>query len=367
MENRSLQKEILDLVNSNIPFTDILIEEGMPIVIDSPKGWTALDDFDHPPATREDMTPLLTSIDEQWEKNISQQGISRPYELSNWRLRISAIRASGGTKVTLSIRRQPKDPIPLKNTGLPLNISTLADASRGLILVSGPTGSGKTTTMASLIDHINDTRNAHIVTIEDPLEFVHQRKKSVFTQREVGTDVASFRQGVKDAMRQKPNVIMIGEIRDAETADIALLAADSGHLVLASMHANDGSSTISKMLSWFPEQELKHRSLTLASVLVGIIYQSILPKADNTGYVLAAETLFNQHRQLAPFISDPEKRAGLDAYINRREDKASRSIADHLAELVRSKQVSEEAAMKSVQVHVRADLNQKLSNPGAAR
>lgn len=360
METRSLQDEILNLVNSNIPFTDILIEEGMPIVVDGPNGWTALDEFDYPAATREDMVPLLSGIDQQWEKHISEQGISRPYELSKWRLRVSAIRASGGTKVTLSVRRQPKEPIPLKNTGLPLNISALADASRGLILVSGATGSGKTTTMASLLDHINSTRNAHIVTIEDPLEFIHPRKKSVFTQREVGTDVASFRQGVKDAMRQKPNVIMIGEIRDAETADIALLAADSGHLVLASVHANDGPSTISKMLSWFPEQELKHRSLTLANVLMGVIYQSILPKADGSGYVLAAETVFNQHRQLAPFISDPDKRAGLDAYIGRREDKISRSMADHLAELVRNKQVSEEAAMKSVQIHVRSDLLQKL-------
>lgn len=366
MENRSLHDEILNLVDSNTPFTDILIEEGMPIVIDSPKGWVALDDFDYAPATREDMLPILTGIDPNWEKNISEHGISRPYELSKWRLRVSAIRASGGTKVTLSVRRQLKNPIPLKQTGLPLNISTLADASRGLILVAGPTGSGKTTTMASLLDHINNTRNAHIVTIEDPLEFLHERKNSVFTQREVGTDVSSFREGVKDAMRQKPNVIMIGEIRDAETADIALLAADSGHLVLASVHANDGSSTISKMLSWFPEQELKHRSLTLANALVGVIYQSILPKADGTGYVLAAETLFNQNRQLATFISDPEKRAGLDAYISRREDKASRSIADHLAELVRNNLVSEEAAMKSVQTHVRADLHQKLT-AGAKR
>lgn len=364
MSNRNLIQEIIALVASSHPFTDIHIEEDLPVMINSPRGWVEIEGAPLiPPVSRSDMIPLLGNIDPAWETNIHMHALSRPYELSDWRLRVSAFLASGGNKILLSIRRQPRAPIPLEHTGLPLAIRLLADAPRGLILVSGSTGSGKTTTLASLIDYINNNRNAHIVTIEDPVEFVHRRKKCLFSQREVGLDVTSFRQGVKDAMRQKPNVIMIGEIRDAETADIAIQAAESGHLVLASLHANDGPSTVSKILSFFPEQEKNLRSFALANCLVGIIYQAILPRADKTGYALVTEPIFNQDRQVSAFIADPAKLPQLKGFVDRRDDKLSRSFGDHLIELVTKGIIDRADAMRSI-TFGRADLYDRLKQAG---
>lgn len=360
MSSRNLIQEIIALVSSPAPFTDIHIEEDLPVVVNSPRGWIELESSETiPPVARGDMIPLLGNLDPAWETNIHMHALSRPYELSDWRLRVSAFLASGGNKITLSIRRQPRTPIPLEQTGLPLSIRTMADAPRGLILVSGATGSGKTTTMASIIDYINNTRNAHIVTIEDPVEFVHRRKKSLFSQREVGVDVQSFRQGVKDAMRQKPNVIMIGEIRDAETADMAIQAAESGHLVLASLHANDGVSTVTKMLSFFPEQEQNLRSFALANCLVGIIYQAVLPRSDRSGYALVTETIYNHDRQISGFIADPAKVSQLRGFVDRRADKLSRSFGDNLIELVNKGVIDKLDAIKSI-TYGRADLYDKL-------
>lgn len=365
MSNRNLVEEIVALVSSPVPFTDIHIEEGLPVMINNPRGWVELADAETmPPVARADMIPFLGILDPAWETNIHMHALNRPYESADWRLRVSAFLVSGGNKITLSIRRQPRQPIPLEQTGLPLTIRTMADAPRGMILVSGAAGSGKTTTMASLIDYINNTRNAHIVTIEDPVEFVHRRKKSLFSQREVGIDVQNFRQGVEEAMRQKANVIMIGEIRDAETADIAIHAAESGHLVLASLHANDGMSTVTKMLSFFPEQEQNLRSFTLANCLVGIIYQAVLPRSDKSAYALVSETIYNHDRQISSFIADPGKIAQLKGFVDRRGDKLSRSFGDNLVELVNKGVIDKLDAIKSI-TYGRADLYDKLLHGGS--
>lgn len=364
MEVRNLIQEIMTLVSADIPFTDIHIEEDLPVMLNTPNGWVEIDSaVAMEPVSRAAMVPLINNMDASWESNIHMHAINRPYELSNWRLRVSAFLTSSGNKITLSIRRQPRTPIPLEQTGLPLTIRTMADAPRGIVLVSGATGSGKTTTMASIIDYINETRSAHIVTIEDPVEFVHQRKKSLFSQREVGVDVQSFRQGVKDAMRQKPNVIMIGEIRDAETADIAIHAAESGHLVLASLHANEGVSTVTKMLSFFPENEKNLRSFALANCLVGVIFQAVLPRADKTGYALVAETIYNHDRQVSGFISDPNKISQMKSFVDRREDRLSRSFGDHLVELVEKGIIDRIDAIKSV-TYGRAELFDRLKHIG---
>jgi len=358
MTTRDVTSEILALVSSPTAFTNIHIEEGMPIMIDSPKGWVAVDEFDVMfPVSREEMLPILSTIDAEWEKNMRLHTISRPYELSEWRLRVSACFASG--KIVLAVRRQPKTPLPLDKLGLPLTVTTMAGASRGLVLVVGATNAGKTTTMAAMISHINSNRMAHICTIEDPIEYVHQRNRCIFTQREIGLDVTSFRQGVKDAMRLSPNVIMIGEIRDSETADIAMQAADSGHLVLASMHANGATSGITKMLSWFPEQEAKSRAKMLAESLVGVIFQSILPRVGGEGYVLASEIAFNNNHQLSEFI-ETNNIKGINDFLENREDKLSRSYGDSLSELVRSKSLDKKDALNAV-AFGRSNLHDKIN------
>ncbi|WP_310309664.1 type IV pilus twitching motility protein PilT [Hydrogenophaga laconesensis] len=159
----------------------------------------------------------------------------------------------------LSVRRIPTETPNLAKQGLPSVIRVLLDSPSGLILVSGPTGSGKTTTMAAMVDAINDMRASHVVTVEDPIEYLFTRNRSVFSQREVGVDCGSFLDGVRAALRQRPDVIVIGEIRDRETAEQAFVAGESGHLVIGTLHASSAVGTVGKMLSFFKDDERESR------------------------------------------------------------------------------------------------------------
>lgn len=190
------------------------------------------------PVLLESMMPLLKAIDEDWEDKIVEHAIDRPFVLTACRLRCNVYRLSCGEKVSISIRRLPLQPMSLEKIGLPSYIKTMLEANKGIILVTGPTGSGKTTTIASMLDHINATRSSHIITIEEPIEYELKRKQSIVSQKKVPTDTASFSSGLREALRQKPDVLMVGEIRDFDTADTVLHAGESGHLVLSTMHTN---------------------------------------------------------------------------------------------------------------------------------
>lgn len=341
MDERFLISEIMELVNSGTAFTDIHIEQDSPVMVRGPGGWVETDKIE--PATRDDLAGLLEKIDLDWADNIKIRSINRPYNLSNWRLRVNVFLAAGGSKIAMSIRKMPLRPMTLEDTGLPASVRLMVEQPRGIILVGGATGSGKSTTMAAMIDMVNATRNAHIVTIEDPIEYVHERKKSILSQREVGVDVVSYYDGIKDAMRQRPDVIMIAEVRDKDSADTALLAAESGHLVLASLHANNAVGTIQKLLSFFPRDERESKVAALSNSLVGVLSQILLPTADKTGFALAAELLFNNNGQISKFVGDTDK---LNAAIERREDKISRSMSDALVDLVSKGVVSKSDAIK---------------------
>ncbi|MFH1823707.1 MAG: type IV pilus twitching motility protein PilT [Candidatus Firestonebacteria bacterium] len=186
--------------------------------------------------------------------------------------------------------------IPLKvltidELGLPHILKTLAEKPRGLILVTGPTGSGKSTTIAAMIDHINTTRRCHIITIEDPIEFIHKDKVAIVDQREVGRDTLSFRNALRRILRQDPNVIVIGEMRDLETISIAITAAETGHLVFATLHTGSAAQTISRIVDVFPHGQQQQIRSQLSLSLEGILCQILLPGIDNKGRVAALEIM----------------------------------------------------------------------------
>lgn len=341
---RDLVNEVLDLVNSDQAFTDIHIEQDAPIRIKTPREWRTIGSE---PVLFEEMHELLNSIDYEWESKIRVSAIDHPVVLTKSRLRCNVYRTQGGRNVVIAIRRLPLQPLPLEKTGLPLYIKSMAEATKGLVLVSGSTGSGKTTSVAALLDYLNATRSSHIVTIEQPIEYVLQPKKSIISQKEVGTDVASFSAGLREALRQRPDVIVVGEVRDAETADTVLHAGESGHLVFATLHTSSAIGAINKMLSFFPLEQRAQRAMALADSLVGVACQSLVPTEQGDAFVMASELIFNNNQQVAQFIANPEKMALLPEFMRRKEDHMSRCLNDDLAALVASRTISAKDAMRA--------------------
>ena len=209
------------------------------------------------------------------------------------RFRVNAFRQRGAT--SFAFRVIPKTVPTFAELELPSGVQRLAEEHRGLILVTGATGSGKTTTLAAMIDFINRTRRQHIVTIEDPIEILHDDHACIVNQREVGLDTESFEQALRRALRQDPDVILIGELRDAETAQTALQAAESGHLVLSTMHTIDAAETIGRMIEFFPGVKQPQIRSIMAGVLVGVVSQRLLPKVGG-GRVAAVEVMVTNTR-----------------------------------------------------------------------
>ena len=195
--------------------------------------------------------------------------------------------------VTAAFRPIPEKIPSLSSLGLPDVVSELATAKQGLILVTGPTGHGKTTTIASIIDLINNTRECHVITIEDPIEFVHTHKKSIVDQREVGEDTQSFGHAQRTVLRQDPDVILIGEMRDLETIQAALRAAETGHLVLATLHTNDAVQTVDRVIDVFPAGQQQQIRFMLSMTLLAVVSQRLLSRVDSQGRILAVELLRN--------------------------------------------------------------------------
>jgi twitching motility protein PilT len=179
----------------------------------------------------------------------------------------------------------------LDELGLPSVLKTVAEEERGLVLVTGPTGSGKSTTLAALVDHVNATRSAHVMTIEDPIEFLHRDNRAIVSQREVAVDTRSFAHAVRSALRQDPDVILVGELRDLETIEIALVASETGHLVFSALHTLDAVETITRIIAQFPPHQQAQVRMQLASVLRAVISQRLLPRADGKGRAVAVEVM----------------------------------------------------------------------------
>jgi twitching motility protein PilT len=190
-----------------------------------------------------------------------------------------------------AFRLIPSELKTLEELGMPAALHELATRPRGLVLVTGPTGSGKSTTLAAMIDEINGSRADHIMTIEDPIEFLHRHKRCVVNQREIGPDATSFADGLRAALRQDPDVILLGEMRDLETISTALTAAETGHLVFATLHTQDAPSTVDRLIDVFPAAQQEQIRVQIASTLQGVVTQTLLPRADGSGRVPAVEIL----------------------------------------------------------------------------
>ena len=190
-----------------------------------------------------------------------------------------------------AFRMIPAELKTLEDLGLPPQLRELSKKPRGLVLVTGPTGSGKSTTLAAVVDEINRTRDDHIMTIEDPIEFLHRHKKCIVNQREIGPDATSFADALRGALRQDPDVILLGEMRDLETISTAVTAAETGHLVFATLHTQDAPSTIDRLIDVFPAAQQEQIRVQLAAVLQGVVTQTLLPTVDGKGRVAALEIL----------------------------------------------------------------------------
>ena len=228
------------------------------------------------------------------------------------RFRVNVFRQRGF--LSLVIRVIPAVIRSVADLNLPPAVERLATERRGLILVTGTTGSGKSTTLAALIDYINRTRQAHIITIEDPIEYEHPDRLSFVNQREVGYDAVNFPSALKSALRQNPDVILVGEMRDLETIETAILAAETGHLVMSTLHTLDAQETITRVISVFPEHQRDQARLILASVIRGVVSQRLIPRADGLGMVPAVEVLIASAR-VREYIADREKTRDLHDVI----------------------------------------------------
>jgi twitching motility protein PilT len=262
------------------------------------------------------------------------------------RFRVNAFRQRGD--ISFAFRAIPNEVPTFDHLRLPQGVRNLAEEQRGLILVTGATGVGKTTTLASMLGHINRTRRQHVVTIEDPIEILHSDESCIVNQREVGLDTESFNQALRRVLRQDPDIILIGELRDAETAETALQAAESGHLVLSTMHTLDAAETVARMVEFFPAVKQAQVRSILASVLRGVISQRLVPRIDG-GRVAAVEVMV-ANRRIADLIRENQADLITDA-IAEGEFFHMQTLTAALIELVLTGVVDREVAAAAAPNH----------------
>lgn len=243
-----------------------------------------------PAGTVEMARELMTN--EQFQSFMSKGDLDFSYGIPNVsRYRVNAFPQKGN--VSLTIRLIPNTIPQMETLGLPAMAEEFAKKPQGLLLVTGPTGSGKSTTLAAILDYINRTRNDHIITLEDPIEFVHEHKSCIVNQREIGVDTDSFGTGLRAALRQDPDVILVGEMRDLETISTAITAAETGHLVFGTLHTADAPQTIDRVIDVFPPESQRQIRVQLASVLLGVMAHRLLPTVDGQSRVAAFEVMVN--------------------------------------------------------------------------
>ncbi len=271
--------------------SDLHITAGAPPIVRVRGALLPLEEYPvMTPETTRDLLYRVLSTEKQKHLEIERQ-IDLSYGvpgLARFRMNVYLQRDS----IAAAFRTIPATLKTLEELGLPTSLNDLARKPRGLVLVTGPTGSGKSTTLAAMIDEINRTRNDHIITIEDPIEFLHCHKRCIVNQREVGSDASSFSAALRAALRQDPDVILLGEMRDLETISTAITAAETGHLVFATLHTQTAPSTVDRIIDVFPAAQQEQVRTQLAAAIQGIVTQTLIPTADGGGRVAALEILF---------------------------------------------------------------------------
>jgi twitching motility protein PilT len=270
--------------------SDLHVTTGTPPVIRVRGEIERLEGFD--PLNAEETQQLLYRILSSEQQKLLELNRQLDFShsmpgLARFRVNVYFQRESIGA----AFRLIPTELKTLEELGIPSSLHVLADKPRGLVLVTGPTGSGKSTTLAALIDEINRNRSEHILTIEDPIEFLHRHKRCIVNQREIGPDATSFADALRAALRQDPDVILVGEMRDLETISTALTAAETGHLVFGTLHTQSAPSTIDRIIDVFPAEQQEQVRIQIASSLQGVVTQALLPTADGMGRVPALEIL----------------------------------------------------------------------------
>jgi len=301
---------------------------------------------DVPPLSRETLQTFALDMMNDHQREIFENtwDVDLAYAApGGGRYRVNVFQQRG--HIGIAMRVIPPDVPGFDKLNLPEAVLQFANSERGLVLVTGITGAGKSTTLAALVDTINARRACHIVTIEDPIEFAFRDRRSVVNQREIGFDTLSFSKALRAALRQDPDVIMVGEMRDLETTEIAMLAAETGHLVLSTLHTADASDTVNRIVSMFPPHQQQQARLQLSNVLGGIISQRLLPRADGKGMIPAVEILVNT-RRVRELLTDP-KRSGeiLQAIETGREPYGMVSFDQSLKDLLTNNLVTYEEAV----------------------
>jgi twitching motility protein PilT len=270
--------------------SDLHLTAGLPPVIRVDGDLTPLDDY--PKLVPDELQKLLYGIMTQRQREAFENDLELDISYSlpgHGRFRVNVFRQRDA--IGSVMRAIPFEILPLEDLGIPSQVANFAYLPRGFVLVTGPTGSGKSTTLASLIDLINRNRPSHIMTIEDPIEFLHEHKRSVVNQREIGTDTHGFAPALKHVLRQDPDVILVGEMRDLETIQIALTAAETGHLVFGTLHTQDAPQTVDRVIDVFPPHQQEQIRVMLAGALKGVVCQTLLKHASGRGRVAATEIM----------------------------------------------------------------------------
>jgi twitching motility protein PilT len=303
---------------------------------------------DAPPLTPADTATALAHIlsDERLLGEYDEDGEADfSYELEGVsRFRVNAFRQRGD--VSIVCRAIPYQVRTIEDLGLPPVIQTLAEEPRGIVLLTGTTGSGKSTTLAAMIDHINSTRARHVVTLEDPIEYLHRDKRSIINQREVGHDTVSFARAMRRVLRQDPDVILIGEMRDEETVRTALTAAETGHLVMSTLHTLDATETINRIIDFFPPHLQQQARVMLASTLRGAVGQRLVQRAGGIGRTAICEVLVVTGR-VQDLILNPQETGEIGAVISEGEYYGMQTFDQALLKKVMAGEITEEIAYEA--------------------
>jgi twitching motility protein PilT len=308
---------------------------------------------------------LLPERKAQTFREISEADFS--YSLDGvGRFRVNCFRQRG--KVGVAIRRIRSEIPSFEDLGLPLIVQQLADTTRGLLLVTGPAGVGKTTTIAAIVGHVNKTRRAHVMTLEDPIEVVHDDAESLVDQREVGVDTLSYSEGLRHVLRQDPDVIFIGEIRDSDSMVAAIQAAETGHLVISTLHTIDSTETVNRVIDLFPPSQQLEGRVSFAGALRAVISQRLVPRADGKGRVPACEILINTGRVYERII-EPQETFSINDVVADGQFYGMQTFDQALVQMVKDEIITEEEGRNAstnphdFQLHLRGVLTR---GPGTA-